>query len=76
MMNMSLEGFACPGKKMDMAIFPYGNETFCMEVFLPHEGENLDSCLANFTAENVEKMENWAAKFDEVNVSMPRMELK
>ena len=76
MMNMSLEGFACPGKKMDMAIFPYGNETFCMEVFLPHEGENLDSCLANFTAENVEKMENWAATFDEINVSMPRMELK
>lgn len=76
MMNMKMEGFACPGKKMDMAIFPYGNETFCMEVFLPHEGENLDSCLANFTAENVEKMEKWAATFDEINVSMPRMELK
>ncbi len=76
MMNMCLEGLACPGKKMDMAIFPYSNGTFCMEVFLPHEGENLDSCLANFTAENVEKMEKWATEFDEVNVSMPRMELK
>lgn len=76
MMNMCLEGLACPGKKMDMAIFPYSNGTFCMEVFLPHKGENLDSCLANFTAENVEKMEKWATEFDEVNVSMPRMELK
>ena len=76
MMHQTTDLRACICNNADMVEFPYGEEgNFYMEIFLPHEGENLDVCLKNLKSEQVEKIENYARNY-KVNVSMPRMELR
>ena len=76
MMHQKTDLRACICNNADMVEFPYGEEgNFYMEIFLPHEGENLDDCFKNLKNEHVEKIENYASNY-KVNVSMPRMELR
>ena len=63
------------GQDMDMVEFSYGDEKFCMDVILPHEGKNLDECLKGFSSKTFYEYVN--KSFGKtVVVSMPRMELK
>ena len=63
------------GLDMDFVEFPYGNENYCMDVFLPHEDKKLDECMKNFNQKTLEEYLNKAGK-GEVLVEMPRMKLE
>lgn len=75
MMHQTEEFYACVDDKFDMAEFPYGNKTYCMDVILPHEGVNLDECLKDLNNAKMEECFN-AMGTCEVTLGMPRMELK
>ena len=66
---------AYEGIDMDMVEFAYGNDKFCMDVILPHEGKNLDECLKGFSSKTFSDYIKDSYGRD-VIVSMPRMELK
>ena len=66
---------AYEGIDMDMVEFAYGNEKFCMDVILPHEGKNLDECLKGFSSKTFSDYVKDSYGRDVV-VSMPRMEIK
>lgn len=62
------------GEKMDVAEFPYGNETFCMDVILPHEGESIDNCLKGIDyVKMYDILHNM--NFRNAYIDMPRMQL-
>lgn len=63
------------GNKMDMIELPYGNETFCMEVYLPHRGEKLENCMKSLGQNTFFEIRDKKSK-QKVNLGMPRMELK
>ena len=63
------------GKKMDMVELPYGNGTFCMEVYLPHTGGKLENCMKSLTQDTFFEIRDKKSK-QKVNLGMPRMELK
>ena len=63
------------GKKMDMIELPYGNETFCMEVYLPHKGENLENCMRSLSQDTFFEIRDQKSK-QKVHLGLPRMELK
>lgn len=75
MMSQVSEFLAYEGIDMDFAEFPYGNENYCMDVFLPHEDKKLDECMKNFNQKTFEEYLNKAGK-GEVLVEMPRMKLE
>lgn len=62
------------GEKMDVAEFPYGNETFCMDVILPHEGESIDDCLNGICHEKMDDILH-NMHFRNAYIDMPRMQL-
>ena len=66
---------AYEGIDMDMVEFAYGNDKFCMDVILPHEGKNLDECLKGFSSKTFSDYIKDSYGRD-VIVSMPRMEIK
>lgn len=75
MMSQNEEFYAYIGEKMDVVEFPYGNKTFCMDVLLPHEGENLSDCIKDLdksTMDNIFK----SMHVHKVKVEMPRMQIK
>lgn len=61
--------------KIAVVSFPYGNGRYCMDVILPNEGESLDSCLKDLSKERMDSIHQKMNPF-EINVSMPRMEMK
>ena len=75
MMSQVSEFLAYEGIDMDFAEFPYGNDNYCMDVFLPHEDKKLDECMKNFDQKTFEEYLNKAGK-GEVLVEMPRMKLE
>ena len=75
MMSQVSEFLAYEGIDMDFAEFPYGNDNYCMDVFLPHEDKKLDECMKNFDQKTFEEYLNKAGK-GEVLVEMPRMRLE
>lgn len=75
MMHQTEEFVACTDDKFDVAEFPYGNGTYCMDVILPHEGESLDDCLKDLDKAKMDECFNMMRRC-EVKLSMPRMELK
>ena len=75
MMSQVSEFLAYEGIDMDFAEFPYGNDNYCMDVFLPHEDKKLDECMKNFNQKTFEEYLNKAGK-GEVLVEMPRMKLE
>ena len=75
MMYQVSEFLAYEGIDMDFAEFPYGNDNYCMDVFLPHEDKKLDECMKNFDQKTFEEYLNKAGK-GEVLVEMPRMKLE
>lgn len=75
MMSQVSEFLAYEGIDMDFAEFPYGNDNYCMDVFLPHEDKKLDKCMKNFDQKTFEEYLNKAGK-GEVLVEMPRMKLE
>ncbi len=75
-MMFQIEKFpAYEGKDLDMVEFPYGDNKFCMDVILPHEGKKLDECLKGLSSTAFSEYVNQFQQRDVV-VSMPRMELK
>ena len=75
-MMFQIEKFpAYEGKDLDMVEFPYGDNKFCMDVILPHEGKKLDECLKGLSSTAFSEYVNQFQQ-REVVVSMPRMELK
>lgn len=62
------------GLDMDFVEFPYGNENYCMDVFLPHEDKKLDECMKDFDQKTFEEYLKKAA-MGEILVEMPRMKL-
>ena len=74
MMSQSSMFLGYEGLDMDFAEFPYGNDNYCMDVFLPHEDKKLDECMKNFDQKTFEEYLNKAGK-GEVLVEMPRMKL-
>ena len=75
MMSQVSEFLAYEGIDMDFAEFPYGNDNYCMDVFLPHEDKKLDECMKNFDQKTFEEYLNKAG-MGEVLVEMPRMKLE
>lgn len=75
MMSQVSEFLAYEGIDMDFAEFPYGNDNYCMDVFLPHEDKKLDKCMKNFDQKTFEEYLNKAGK-GEVLVEIPRMKLE
>ncbi len=63
------------GKNMDMIELPYGNETFCMEVYLPHRGEKLENCMKSLGQNTFFEIRDKKSK-QKVQLGLPRMELK
>lgn len=63
------------GNKMDMIELPYGNETFCMEVYLPHRGEKLENCMKSLGQNTFFEIRDKKSK-QKVQLGLPRMELK
>ena len=75
-MMFQIEKFpAYEGKDLDIVEFPYGDNKFCMDVILPHEGKKLDECLKGLSSTAFSEYVNQFQQRDVV-VSMPRMELK
>ena len=60
---------------MDFAEFPYGNDNYCMDIFLPHEDKKLDECMKNFN-QNTFELYLKEARMAEILVEMPRMKLE
>ena len=74
MMHQESKLLCWSGEKMDVAEFPYGNETFCMDVILPHEGESIDDCLNGICHEKMyDILHNM--HFRNAYIDMPRMQL-
>ena len=75
MMHQTSNFLAYAGDYMDMVELPYGNDSYCMDVILPHEGKKLDDCLKGFNAKTFDKyINNTRARL--VSVGMPRMKLE
>jgi len=75
MMHQSEKHRACTDETFDVAEFVYGNGTFCMDVILPHDGVTLDDVLKDFDGQKMNECLNAMSRC-EVELSMPRMELK
>ena len=76
MMSQKCKFLAYSGENMDMVELPYGNENFCMDVILPHEGKNLDECMKDFTLNTFLYKYIKDSKQTDVVVQMPRMKLE
>ena len=76
MMSQKCKFLAYSGENMDMVELPYGNENFCMDVILPHEGKNLDECMKDFTLNTFLYEYIKDSKQTDVVVQMPRMKLE
>ena len=76
MMSQKCKFLAYSGENMDMVELPYGNENFCMDVILPHEGKNLDECMKDFTLNTFLYEYVKDSKQTDVVVQMPRMKLE
>ena len=63
------------GKKMDMVELPYGNDSFCMEVYLPHRGEDLENCIRSLSQDTFFEIRDKKSK-QKVHLGLPRMELR
>lgn len=63
------------GDKLDLLRFPYIKGKYYMEIYLPHQGENLDECLKSLTKKQDLQMRKHTSK-QKVNIDLPRMELK
>ena len=63
------------GNKMDMVELPYGNDTFCMEVYLPHRGEDLENCMRSLSQDTFSEIRDKKSK-QKVFLGLPRMELR
>lgn len=74
MMSQSSMFLGYFGLDMDFVEFPYGNENYCMDVFLPHEDKKLDECMKDFDQKTFEEYLKKAGT-GEVLVEMPRMKL-
>ena len=74
MMHQANNFLAYEGIDMDFAEFPYGNDNYCMDVFLPHEDKKLDECMKDFDQKTFEEYLKKAA-MGEILVEMPRMKL-
>lgn len=74
MMSQSSMFLGYEGLDMDFVEFPYGNENYCMDVFLPHEDKKLDECMKDFDQKTFEEYLKKAA-MGEILVEMPRMKL-
>jgi len=74
MMSQVSEFLAYEGIDMDFAEFQYGNDNYCMDVFLPHEDKKLDECMKDFDQKTFEEYLKKAA-MGEILVEMPRMKL-
>lgn len=74
MMSQSSMFLGYEGLDMDFVEFPYGNENYCMDVFLPHEDKKLDECMKDFDQKTFEEYLKKAGT-GEVLVEMPRMKL-
>lgn len=74
MMHDRKEKDAYVGDKMDMARFHYLDGKYCMEIYLPHEGEDLDECLKDFNKKKTDMMRRSQLEYM-MNIGMPRMEL-
>lgn len=74
MMSQSSMFLGYEGLDMDFVEFPYGNENYCMDVFLPHEDKKLDECMKDFDQKTFEEYLKKAA-MGETLVEMPRMKL-
>ena len=74
MMSQSSMFLGYFGLDMDFVEFPYGNENYCMDVFLPHEDKKLDECMKDFDQKTFEEYLKKAA-MGEILVEMPRMKL-
>ena len=75
MMRQENEFLAYSGIDMDFAEFPYGNDNYCMDIFLPHEDKKLDECMKNFN-QNTFELYLKEARMAEILVEMPRMKLE
>jgi len=75
MMRQENEFLAYSGIDMDFAEFPYGNDNYCMDIFLPHEDKKLDECMKNFN-QNTFELYLREARMAEILVEMPRMKLE
>ena len=51
---------------------PYGNGTFVMNIFLPHEGKNIKDILDQMTKENWEIWMNGFVSYDKVMIQLPK----
>lgn len=76
MMSQKSKFLAYSGENMNMVELPYGNENFCMDVILPHEGKNLDECMKDFTLNTFLYEYVKDSKQTDVVVQMPRMKLE
>ena len=76
MMSQKCKFLAYSGENMDMVELPYGNENFCMDVILPHEGKNLDECMKDFTLNTFLYEYVKDSKQTDVVVQMPRLKLE
>lgn len=74
MMSQSSMFLGYFGLDMDFVEFPYGNENYCMDVFLPHEDKKLDECMKDFDQKTFEEYLKKAGT-GEILVEMPRMKL-
>lgn len=74
MMSQSSMFLGYEGLDMDFVEFPYGNENYCMDVFLPHEDKKLDECMKDFDQKTFEEYLKKAGT-GEILVEMPRMKL-
>ena len=74
MMHQANNFLAYEGIDMDFAEFPYGNDNYCMDVFLPHEDKKLDECMKDFDQKTFEEYLKKAGT-GEILVEMPRMKL-
>ena len=74
MMSQSSMFLGYEGLDIDFVEFPYGNENYCMDVFLPHEDKKLDECMKDFDQKTFEEYLKKAA-MGEILVEMPRMKL-
>lgn len=63
------------GEEMDYARFPYVNNEFYMEVYLPHKDKNLDECMNGLSEKEFSQMRKQAEN-RMVDVYMPKIEIK
>lgn len=75
MMRQQKTFLAWEGDDFDMAEFPYGNGSFCMDVVLPHAGKSLDHCMQQLGQSDMAEIYDRSMEAYKVDVCMPRMEL-